>query len=125
MTLPSKHAADYIQAMLDKTYNNRPLSLTIFKKLFEELPEQIGAINKALDSREYTLARQITHKLHGSASFCGLTDMQEAAHALESCLLNQDFEATDRHFLTLHQCVLSFISHQAAILADLDDNSEQ
>ncbi|WP_235209291.1 Hpt domain-containing protein [Methylobacter sp. BBA5.1] len=125
MTLPTKHATDYIQAMLEKTYNNRPLSLTIFKKLFEELPEQISAINKALNSREYTLARQITHKLHGSASFCGLTDMQEAAHALESCLLNQDFEATDRHFLTLHQRVLSFISHQAAILADLDDNSEQ
>lgn len=125
MTLTTIPPADYIQIMLDKTYNNRPLALTLFKKLFEELPEQINAIKEALENRQYTSARQITHKLHGTVSFCGLADMQEPAQALESSLLNHDDKAADRHFLILQQRVLSFIRHQAVIIADLTDDKGQ
>ncbi len=125
MTLPTKHATNYIEILLDKTRDNRPLTLTIFKKLFEELPEQIDTIKDALESRQYTLAQQITHKLHGSVSFCGLTDIQKPACALESSLLNHDYKAANQHFLILQQCILNFTRYQTAILADLADNSGQ
>jgi len=125
MNLPIKHSADYIKILLDKTRGNRPLTLTIFKKLFEELPEQISTIEEALDSRQYTLARLTTHKLHGSVGFCGLTDLQEPACVLETSLLNHDYEAANHHFLILQQGILNFIRHQTAILADLANNSEQ
>lgn len=125
MTLSTKHAASYIKILLDKTHDNHSLALTIFKKLFEELPEQIDAIKNALDSQQYSVAQQITHKLHGSASFCGLNDIQEPASALESNLLNHDYESANRHFQVLRRCVLNFTRHRTAILAELVDNSRQ
>ncbi|WAK02988.1 Hpt domain-containing protein [Methylobacter sp. YRD-M1] len=125
MTLSTKHAASYIRILLDKTRDNHSLALTIFKKLFEELPEQIDAIKNALDSQQYSVAQQITHKLHGSASFCGLNDIQEPASALESNLLNHDYESANRHFQVLRRCVLNFTSHRTTIIAELVDNSGQ
>lgn len=125
MNLPIKQSADYIKILLDKTCDNRSLTLTIFRKLFEELPEQISAIKDALDSRQYALAWLITHKLHGSVSFCGLTDLQESACALENSLINHDHKAANHHFLILQQGMMNLIHHQTAILADLANNSEQ
>jgi len=118
-------ALDYIQIILGKTINNRRLALTIFNKLFEEIPLQISGIKDALENKQYALAKEITHKLNGSASFCELTDIQKPANALESCLLNKNYEAINWHFLMLQQCTLNLTSHQNAILANLSNNPDQ
>jgi HPt (histidine-containing phosphotransfer) domain-containing protein len=112
-------AFDYVQTILSKTKNNRQLTLTLFEKLFEELPAQIVVIENALKNRHYDLAKEITHKINGSASFCGLTAIQQSANALESCLLNSNFANAHQHFLMLHQCTLSFMRPQSFILATL------
>lgn len=109
----------YIQIILSKTKNNQHLALTIFEKLFEELPLQIVHIKEALENSQYDLAREITHKLHGSVSFCGLLDIQQPANTLESYLLNNDYASSHQHFLRLQQCTLNFIRHQKAILENL------
>lgn len=113
-------ALTYIQAVQLKTKNNHRLSLTLFEKLFEELPLQIINIKDALENKQYDLAQTITHKLNGSVSFCGLTDIQQPANALESCLLKQDYAAIDQQFLALQQHTLNFTRHQESILANLD-----
>lgn len=112
-------ALNYIQIILSKTKNNRRLTLTIFEKLFEELPLQIVDIKDALKNRQYDLAREITHKLNGSASFCGLIDIQRSANTLESHLLNNNYTDINQHFLTLEQCTLSLTHSQKFILANL------
>jgi HPt (histidine-containing phosphotransfer) domain-containing protein len=109
-------ALAYIQIILSKTNNNRRLTLTIFEKLFEELPIQIIDIKGELKNKQYDLAREITHKLNGSASFCGLIDIQLSANALENCLVNHNYADINQHFLTLEQYILSFTSHQKLIL---------
>ena len=109
----------YIQIIQLKTKNNHRLTLTLFEKLFEELPLQIIAIKDALENKQYDLAQAITHKLNGSVSFCGLTDIQQPANALENCLLKNDYAAIDQHFLMLHQHTLIFTRHQESILANL------
>lgn len=109
----------YIQIILSKTKNNHRLTLTIFEKLFEELPLQIIHIKDALENKQYGLAKEITHKLNGSVSFCGLTDIQQPANALEHCLLNSNYAAINQHFLMLQQCTLNFTRHQKSILANL------
>lgn len=116
-------ALAYIQLILDKTKNNQRLSLTIFEKLFEELPQQIIQIEEALENNQYDLAREITHKLNGSASFCGLTDIQKPANTLEISLLNNNYTAIDQHFRMLQQCTSNFTSHQAAIMEALTPQS--
>jgi HPt (histidine-containing phosphotransfer) domain-containing protein len=113
-------AMDYIQIILNKTKNNRSLTLTIFKKLFEELPLQIIIIKKALENGDYAIAKETTHKLHGSASFCGLIDIQNHAYALENCLINRNYEATEQNFLLLQQDVLNLTRHQRAIMEILN-----
>lgn len=110
---------DYIQIILSKTKNNQRLALTIFEKLFEELPLQIIDIKDAMENKQYALAQEITHKLNGSVSFCGLVDIQQPANALESCLLNNNYTSAHQHFLTLQQHTLNFTRHQESILADL------
>ncbi len=109
----------YIQTLQLKTKNNHRLTLTLFEKLFEELPLQIIDIKDALEKKQYDLAQAITHKLNGSVSFCGLTDIQQPANALESCLLQNDYAAIDQHFLMLQQHTLNFTYHQESILANL------
>ncbi len=109
----------YIQIIQRKTKNNQRLTLTIFKKLFEELPLQIIGIKDALENKQYNLAQEITHKLNGSASFCGLTDIQQPASALESCLLNNNYASTQQLFITLQQNTLNFTRHQESILANI------
>jgi CheY-like chemotaxis protein len=111
----------YIQLILNKTKNNQRLALTIFEKLFEELPLQVIGIKDALDNRQYNLAHEITHKLNGSVSFCGLMDIQQPANALESCLLNKNFADLNQHFLIIQQYTLNFTRHQKFITAQLNE----
>ncbi|TAN70728.1 MAG: Hpt domain-containing protein [Methylobacter sp.] len=118
-------ALGYIQILLSKTKNNQGLTLTIFEKLFEELPSQIIDIKNALDNKQYDLAKEITHKLNGSVSFCGLLDIQQPASALESCLISNNYINTNQHFLTLQQCILNFMRHQKFILTSLGKDKRE
>ena len=112
-------ASDYIEILLDKTKNNCRLALTIFEKLFEELPLQISGIKDALEKEHYDLAQETSHKLNGSASFCGLLDIQQAANALEGGLLNNDYANANQAFLRLRQSALNLTRQQKTILAKL------
>ncbi|MFI3155235.1 MAG: Hpt domain-containing protein [Methylococcaceae bacterium] len=112
-------AWDYIQIILAKTKNNRRLALTIFEKLFEELPRQINDIKEALKNKQYDEAKEITHKLNGSSSFCGLLEIQQSANTLESCLSNNDYAAANQHFPELQKCALSLTRHQKLIVESL------
>jgi HPt (histidine-containing phosphotransfer) domain-containing protein len=114
-----KLALDYIQIIQAKTKNNQRLTLTIFEKLFEELPLQLANINEALKNKQYTLAQEITHKLNGSASFCGLQDIQQPANTLETSLLNLNYADINKQFQTLQQCTLHFTCLQQAIMTTL------
>ena len=107
---------DYVQILLDKTQNNKNLALTIFKKLFAELPQQLADIRNALQNHQYQSALDVTHKLHGSVGFCGFTDIQQPAYALENCLLHQDYHSATGNFSALKAAILNFTAQEAAIL---------
>ncbi|MGR9013354.1 MAG: Hpt domain-containing protein [Gammaproteobacteria bacterium] len=113
-------ASAYIQIILNITKNNKRLTLTLFEKLFEELPLQIIGIEEALKNKQYDLAKEITHKLNGSASFCGLMDIQQSANAVEKCLLNKNHAIINQHFMILQQHTLNFTRLQELILANLE-----
>lgn len=122
-TAPStmKAAENYVLVMLNKTKNNRNLALTIFTKLFEELPAQLTGIDDALQKQQLIQAKDISHILHGSASFCGLSAIQNPAKNLEISLINADIEAAKQHFLELQKHVASLVDQQKTILAILNN----
>jgi HPt (histidine-containing phosphotransfer) domain-containing protein len=105
-----------VQALLDKSRNNSGLVLTLYKKLFEELPLQISCIEEALKTGQYELAFDVTHKLNGSAKICCLQDIEESAMALEKCLIQKRHGQTTAYFLILQQRISIFINHRQLIL---------
>jgi len=114
--LAIKSAEKYIELLLNKTKNNRSLALTIFIKLFAELPVQLVEISTAIKHQQLTTAKDITHILHGSVGFCGLMDLQERAKNLEISLLNNDQKAAERHLNELKLSITQFLSQQQTIL---------
>ncbi|MGR9087393.1 MAG: Hpt domain-containing protein [Gammaproteobacteria bacterium] len=113
-------ASDYIGIVLEKTKNNRSLTLTIFKKLFDELPRQLASIENEMEVGHYDEAKEITHKMHGSVSFCGLLSIQEMAVKLEQCLMHKNYHGITPHLRLLKERVLMFTRHQESILAELN-----
>jgi len=114
---------DYLQMILTRTRNDMHLAFTIFSQLFAELPEQLDGIQDALNRRQYDLARQITHKLHGSMSFCGIENIRKQAENLEQCLVNKNYDAINRYWFQLQQCALDFTKQQQTLLSGLSGDN--
>ncbi len=113
----------YAQQLLTKTAYDRDLALTILNKLCEELPQQLDSIQNALRHRQWQQALSITHKLHGSVSFCGLTDIRQLALTLEQNLISKDFLETNRHFDKLQALIQQFITKKIELIEELSDKN--
>jgi HPt (histidine-containing phosphotransfer) domain-containing protein len=113
-------ASDYIGIVLEKTKNNRALAFTVFKKLFEELPQQLISIESAITAGQYEDAKDIAHKMYGSACFCGLTGIQEPARKLEQYMINENYPAITHDLRLLQQRVSLFTQYQKLILSEFD-----
>jgi CheY-like chemotaxis protein len=110
---------DYVRTLLDKTAGNTELTHTLFSKLFSELQIQSDTIEQALKENELLVAEETAHKLHGSVSFCGFTDLQACAKALEISLSKNDTQQIYPNFLLLKNKIIDFISLKESILNQL------
>ncbi len=71
---------------------NSALACTLFTKLLQELPNQAQQINQAFENRELDAAYHLAHKVNGSAAYCGVPALKQAACHLESALHKEDDE---------------------------------
>jgi CheY-like chemotaxis protein len=108
-----------IQTLSANCRNNHALVMTLYKKLFEELPRQIDQIEEALNTGRYQIAFDATHNLNGCARTCYLQGIEGLANALEKCLIQKKYDFADGYFLMLQQGVSTFIKHRHLILAHL------
>ncbi|MEQ1484653.1 Hpt domain-containing protein [Methyloglobulus sp.] len=111
---------DFIQALLAKCHNNNSLVLTLYQKLFEELPLQTSQIGEAIQKKQYKTAFELTHKLNGSAKICCLRHIEDSANSLETCLMLNNYVQADGYFLILKQRVADFFKHRQLILDHLE-----
>lgn len=102
-------ALKYMALILTKTKQNQDLARTILKKLSAELPAQLALIEDALLKGNYIGAREIVHKLQGSAGFCGLEALEQAACELDKEIRGQRYADVDRHFVKLEHRMMHFI----------------
>ena len=110
---------DYVRILLDKTAGDRKLTQQLFCKLFSELQIQSDTIGQAIKDNDLSIAEEITHKLHGSVSFCGFTDLQSCARTLEICLSHNDSQQINPNFTLLKNQIIDFISLKESILNQL------
>ncbi len=105
----------YMLAILEKTAGNKELANTILNKLCVELPQQTDIIENALRVNDFQLAQQITHKLHGSASFCGFIQLQAAANKLENSLSVKNGPLSKQYFQDLKKHISDFLVSKTEI----------
>ncbi len=105
----------YIQQLLDKTHHNEQLALTLFRKLFNELPLQLAEIKEAIEKGNYSLAEDIVHTLNGSIRFCGFLDLFDCSQTLERALSHQDLEQIQPGFDSLYNKIQLFLRLEEAI----------
>jgi len=116
---PTLTETDYVTSLLQRSSGNIALTTTIFNKLFIELPEQSLLIEQALKANKLSLAKDITHKLHGSVSFCGFSDIQELANDLESSFLKHEKHIITTKFDLLRNKITYFTSQKESIFLQL------
>jgi two-component system, NarL family, sensor histidine kinase BarA len=115
---------DYVAILLEKTQNNRDLTISLFEKLFEELPQQVKDIEAALKINNLLQAQEINHKLTGSAGFCGLIEIQQAADKMEFYLSEDNLVMANKYFSILKFHVNSFIKLKESIFNQLNGVSD-
>lgn len=74
--------------------NKDPASkLGLITMLRNDLIEQRDSINTLLTNKDYVKLKEQLHKLHGSAAYCGLTQIIAATKHVETLLRSQDYSS--------------------------------
>ena len=110
---------EYVTRLLRHTNDNRTLAETIIKKLIDELPHQISVIENALEHQKLETAKSITHKLHGSFSFCGFSDLKQSAATVESHLIRGHEQKAKDAFSHLKEQIEDLIELESRLLGFL------
>ena len=102
----------YIDAMLKRAMGNKTLAITLFEKLFAELPVEIEALALAITQNDILSAKKITHKLQGSFSFCGFLKLETLTKNLENALCSDELKKIQMNFDRLEKEVVVFKNTQ-------------
>ncbi len=100
----------YVDSLLARTNNNQALTRQILAKLVIELPRQVEEVKSAFALQQFITAQNIVHKLHGSVSFCGFSDLEEIARKLETCLIANEISQAQAEFKALQKKITEFVS---------------
>lgn len=71
----------------------RELDIAVRDMLAEDLPRQLHCIRNALDANDLAGACREVHAVRGSAAFCRLAGLRDAAAALETSLMKNEKDA--------------------------------
>lgn len=110
----------YASAILDKVESNRQLGRQFLKKLFEEVPTQLAALELSLTEKSVADALNIAHKLHGSFCFYGFADFRALAGQLEQTLIDEDTANACQQLQVLSAKFEQLLAMQSEVLQHLD-----
>jgi len=113
-----------IQRVLRKTSGDKGLAASLMSKLFEEMPDQLVSIERGIVASNAELAKQTTHKLNGSASFCEAKSIQKYAAKLENELdqdtNNYSIDKVRGAFEDLKQAIEDLIQDKESIMEAIE-----
>lgn len=108
-----------IRTLSTQLRKNKGVMLTLYEKLFEELPQQIDQIAFSLKAGHYQVALEAAHTINSSAKICYLNDIEKPAIALENCLNHQRYDLAEDYFLMLQRSTETLLEHRQTILTHL------
>lgn len=71
---------------LESAGGNADLAAELFNMLIKELPKHTESLRSTLDSKDYHALQEVVHKLNGSATYCGVPALKQAAETFEAQL---------------------------------------
>ncbi|ADY28318.1 MULTISPECIES: Hpt domain-containing protein [Cellulophaga] len=75
---------------------------SVVSVFLEEVPEDLGLLEKAIESRDYEPTYQLAHKIKPNVDLLGMEQTRAAAYEIESLGKQQgDFNEIDKIFKTL------------------------
>lgn len=107
----------FVKSMLAKTRGNHGVVASLLEKLFEELPRQQELAKRALLARRYEDARELVHKIHGSATFCEILGLKRAARSLERELSRNSHCHIFDHEMAMEKEIDALLGQKDNILA--------
>jgi len=107
-------------AILLREYGDEKLVRDLARLLVDTTPEQIGAVQSAVEASDGAALRAAAHKLRGSIVPFGVPDAVEAARKLESMGTAGDFAGADA---LSRELVASVESLRASAKAWLDGDA--
>lgn len=111
----------YANAILDKVECNRQLGRQFLKKLLEEVPTQLAALELSLAQQSVAEALHVAHKLHGSFCFYGFADFRALAGQLEQTLMDADTDDACQQLQLLSAKFQQLLAMQADVFQHLND----
>jgi two-component system sensor histidine kinase BarA len=119
-SIPNRHAA----VLLERSQGDHDIARSVAAKLFAELPEQLAAIKSALRKTDWQEAAHWTHKVHGTASFCGLEELRRDAKALETVLLDAEpWTSYQSQFESFQDDIQKLIEQAPAVMSALEPSN--
>lgn len=82
----SKNSNTLYNTLIKQFNGKESLAQEMYTMLIKELQEKRPQLLQLWDAQQMDALTQLTHKINGSASYCGLLDLREAAQALETSL---------------------------------------
>jgi|GEM_PF-4718195 len=127
--LPMSQASDkkrvYAGQLLARTHNDRNLAATLLTKLCEELPQLSAQASNLFKMNDFDEAHNSIHKLHGSVSFCGLTNFQAVARQIENGLLTQNYASINTDFQQLNTLIQQLLDIKQEMLNIINGEESQ
>lgn len=78
-------------------------ALDMLTMLVDTLPDTEQDIHKAFERQDYDKLQFIVHKLNGSASYCGVPKLKEAAKSLEYELQKENLNSIEQQYAELRE----------------------
>lgn len=96
--------------LLKQSRGNTSFVQQTLNMLQKELISRQPELARLIEAESWEELRQIIHKIHGAASYCGTQPLKQAAHDMESALIEQRIDDIGPHWQTLNQRINEVIS---------------
>lgn len=99
-----------IEFLLKQARGNTQFVRQTLDMLQQELTQQQPEIAHLIELEAWEEVRQLVHKIHGAASYCGTTKLKQAAHDMEAALIEQRLQQIEQYWCSLSQCMSEVIT---------------
>lgn len=71
---------------LERAGGNPNLARDLYQMLQNELPGYLSQLQQLFEQKDYPALQELAHKIHGSATYCGVPALKDAARELENAI---------------------------------------